>query len=91
MANAKIKPVVAEARDGEQIVVTLVTGDNPGLAVFIPGKFDKPADLPKSTSGRMQMVVATENWLPFRSLLKGWDLVGGIHFGYSKPRAKKNS
>jgi len=89
MASKNPKPVSAEARDGEKIVVTLVTGDTPGLAVFIPGDFSKAGDLPKTSSGKMHMLVSTENWLAFKGFLKDWDLVGGIHFGYSKPRAKR--
>ena len=86
----KPKTVKAEARNGEEIAVTLATGDTPGLLVFIPGDFSKPDSLDESSNGRMKMVVSTENWLPFKGFMKDWDLVGGLHFGYSKPRKKKS-
>ena len=89
MAPKNPKPVSAEDRDGIKITATLVTGDNPGLVVFIPGNFDKVDKLPKSSSGKMHMLVSTENWLPFKGFLKDWDLGGGLHFGYSKPRVPR--
>jgi hypothetical protein len=90
MADKKSKPVSAQARNGEEIVVDLVGGDAPGLLVFIPGDFSKPASLAESAGGKMKMLVSTENWLAFKGLHKEWDLVGGVHFGYSKPRKKKS-
>lgn len=90
MPAPKSKPVVAQARNGEQIVASLATGDKPGLVIFIPGEFTKPDSLEESSSGKMKMLVSTENWLSFKGILKDWDLVGGVHFGYSKPRKKKS-
>ena len=83
MANAKPKPVTSEDRNGVDITVSLVEGKTPGLAVFIPGDFTKPDKLEASAKGRIKMVVSTENWLNFKGILKGWDLVGGVHFGFS--------
>ena len=88
MAN---KDVTAEDRNGVNITVSLVEGKTPGLAVFIPGDFSKPDTLEESASGRVKMLVSTENWLNFKGITKGWDLVGGIHFGYSKPRPKRKA
>ena len=79
MANAKPKPVTSEDRNGIDITVSLVEGKTPGLAVFIPGDFSKPADL--DDMGRVKRVVSTENWMTFKGFMRGWDLVGGIHFG----------
>jgi len=90
MATAKPKPVTAQARNGEQIVASLATGDKPGLVIFIPGEFSKPDSLDDSASGKMKMLVSTENWMSFKGILKDWDLVGGVHFGFSKPRKPKS-
>ena len=89
MTEKKPKTVTAEARNGEELAVTLVTGETPGLLVFVPGDFSKPESLEETESSKMIMVVITENWLNFKGFLKDWDLVGGIHFGYSKPRKKR--
>jgi len=90
MANKKIEKT-AEARNGEDITVALVSGDKPGLVIFVPGEFSKPDKLEDSSTGKMKMLVSTENWLPFKGFMKDWDLVGGLHFGYSKPRKAKSS
>lgn len=86
---AKPKPITVEDRNGVDITVSLVEGNTPGLAVFIPGDFSKPDALDESAGGRVKMLVSTENWLSFKGILKGWDLIGGIHFGYSKPRKSR--
>ena len=80
------KPVISEDRNGVDIAVSLVEGKTPGLAVFIPGDFSKPADL--EDMGKVKRVVSTENWMTFKGFMKDWDLVGGLHFGYAKPRKK---
>ena len=89
MANAKPKPVTSEDRNGVDITVSLVQCKTPGLAVFIPGDFSKPADL--DDMGKVKRVVSTENWMTFKGFMKDWDLVGGVHFGLAKPRKPKSS
>ena len=82
----KPKAVTVESRNGENITVTLVTGKDKGLMIFIPGDFSKPADL--DDRGKVKKVISTANWMTFAGVLKGWDLVGGMHYGFAKPRKK---
>ena len=87
---AEPKTVKATDRNGVEITATVIdNGKQSGLAIFIPGDFTKPDKLEESESGRMRMIVSTENWLSFKGAVKNWDLVGGIHFGYGKPRKKR--
>jgi len=81
------KAVTTEDRNGVDITVSIVEGKTPGLAVFIPGDFSKPDSL--DDMGRVKKISSTENWMTFKSVLKGWDLVGGMHWGFAKPRGKK--
>ena len=82
----KPKAVTVESRNGENITGTLVTGKDKGLMIFIPGDFSKPADL--DDMGKVKKVISTANWMTFAGVLKGWDLVGGMHYGFAKPRKK---
>ena len=82
----KPKAVTVESRNGENITVTLVTGKDKWLMIFIPGDFSKPADL--DDMGKVKKVISTANWMTFAGVLKGWDLVGGMHYGFAKPRKK---
>ena len=56
------------------------------MMIFIPGDFSKPADL--DDMGKVKKVISTANWMTFAGVLKGWDLVGGMHYGFAKPRKK---
>ena len=86
MAN---KTVTVEDRNDQAITATLVEkGADKGLLIFIPGDFSKPAGL--DDMGKVKKIVSTENWMTFKGFMKGWDLVGGIHFGLAKPREKKS-
>ena len=88
-ADKKAKAVtVNEKKDqtGVDITATLVSGKDKGILIFIPGDFTKPADL--DDMGKVKRVLRTESWLTFPSVVKGWDLVGGMHWGFAKPRKK---
>ena len=82
----KPKAVTVESRGGEEITVSLVTGKDKGLMIFIPGDFSKPADL--DDMGKVKKVISTANWMTFKGVIKGWDLVGGMHYGFARPRKK---
>ena len=88
MADKKLKTVTIEDRNDQSITATLVEGKDKGLLLFIPGDFSKPDGL--DDMGRVKKIVSTENWMTFKGFMKGWDLVGGIHFGLAKPREKKS-